>query len=290
MKISKKDYDFICKAMELHPQLSHASNIITKCSGKRSPKEERALELLIPAYAKYLRNILSIKKFDEETVYQKVALLNAYYNYMHTNGLDQAFTSQGKFRPTILEEFLFLLFKDYVNDIKEKEDQDNVLDSGNVKAYSNIYFKAKNFIDFIHSPEIGVNEKDQDYAIYRTFDISINKAEPMQIRIPAVAIEAKTYVDKTMLDSIIATAEKIKSGNPYTRFITVAERYDVSYAVDPAYSRIDQIYVLRKSMRKTEWCDIDQQVVWRMVRETIAHLERPWSDIEKRIKEEGVII
>ena len=290
MKINKKDYDFICQAMESYPQLSHASNIITKCSGKRSPKEERALESLIPEYAKYLHKILNIKKYDQESIYQKVALLNAYYNYMHTHGLDQVFSSQGKFRPTVLEEFLFLLFKDYVNDIKKKEDQDNVLNSGNVKAYSNIYFKAKNFIDFIHTPEIGVNEKDQDYAIYRTFDISINKAEPMQIRIPAVAIEAKTYVDKTMLDSIIATAEKIKSGNPYTRFITVAERYDVSYAVDPAYSRIDQIYVLRKSMRKKEWCDIDQQVVWRMVRETIAHLERPWSDIEKRIKEEGVII
>lgn len=290
MKIIKNDYDFICKTMESHPQLSHASNIITKCGSKRSPKEERALELLIPQYAQYLRKMLSTKGYDESAVCEKVVLLNAYYNYMHANELDQAFSSQGKFRPTILEEFLFLLFKDYVNDVKAKEDRDNVLNSGNVKAYSNIYFKAKNFIDFIHSPEIGVNEKDQDYAIYRTFDISINKAEPMQIRIPAIAIEAKTYVDKTMLDSIIATAEKIKSGNPYTRFITVAERYDVSYAVDPAYSRIDQIYVLRKSMRKTERCDIDQQVVWRMVRETIAHLERPWSDIGKRIKEEGVII
>lgn len=290
MKINKNDYDFICKALDSYPQLSHASNIITKCRGKRSTNEERALELLIPEYAKYLRKMLRMKKFDEKATYQKVALLNTYYNFMHTNGFDQAFSSQGKFRPTILEEFLFLLFKDYVNNIKEKEDKDNVLHSGNVKAYSNIYFKAKNFFDFIHSPEIGINEKDQDYAIYRTFDISINKAEPMQIRIPAIAIEAKTYVDKTMLDSIIATAEKIKSGNPYTRFITVAERYDVSYAVDPAYSRIDQIYVLRKSMRKTEWCDIDKQVVWRIVRETIAHLERPWSDIEKRIKEEGVII
>ena len=112
----------------------------------------------------------------------------------------------------------------------------------------------------------------------------------MQIRIPAVAIEAKTYIDKTMLDSIIATAEKVKSGNPHTRFIAVAERYDVSFSVDPAYSRIDQIYVLRKSMRKSEWIDIDENVVWRMVDETIKHLERPWSDIETRIKEDGVII
>ena len=185
---------------------------------------------------------------------------------------------------------MFLLFKDYVKEIKTREDSEGVLDSGAVKAYTNIYFKAKDFKDFIKSPEIGINEKDQDYAIYRTFDISIDKANTMQIRIPAVAIEAKTYIDKTMLDSIIATAEKIKSGNPHTRFIAVAERYDVSFAVDPAYSRIDQIYVLRKTMRKSEWLDIDENVVWRMFDETIRHLERPWSDIETRIKEDGVII
>ena len=39
-----------------------------------------------------------------------------------------------------------------------------------------------------------------------------------------------------------------------------------------------------------EQLDIDEDVVWRMVDETIKHLERPWSDIETRIKEDGVII
>ena len=287
---TSKDYKYICDARDKFPQLSHASNIITKSNGTLSAREKEALALLIPKYASYLKKILSLSKYDKESIGKKVGYLNEYYNFMHNNKLDTAFSAQGKFRPTILEEFLFLLFKDYVDVVKEREDDDNVLDSGAVKAYSNLYFKAKNFRDFIKSPEIGVNEKDQDYAIFRTFDISINKADPLQIRIPALAIEAKTYIDKTMLDSIIATAEKIKSGNPHTRFIAVAERYDVSFAVDPAYSRIDQIYILRKTMRKSEWIDIDKDVVWRLFDETIKHLERPWSDIEARIKDDGVII
>lgn len=287
---NSKEYIFVCEARELHPQLSHASNIIAKASGTLSEKEYAALKLLIPKYAQYLKKMLPISSYDKNAIWKKVDLLNEYYNFMHDNGLDRVFSAQGKFRPTILEEFLYLLFKDYVEVVKSKDDVDNVLNSGAVKAYSNLYFKAKNFSEFIKSPEIGVNEKDQDFAIYRTFDISINKANPLQIRIPALAIEAKTYIDKTMLDSIIATAEKIKSGNPHTRFIAVAERYDVSFAVDPAYSRIDQIYVLRKTMRKSEWIDIDKKVVWRMFEETIKHLERPWSDIETRIKEEGIII
>ena len=253
-------------------------------------KEKSALDLLIPQYADYLREMLGISGFDKASIQEKVDYLNEYYNFMHYNQLDRAFSSQGKFRPTILEEFLYLLFKDYVDSVKRRYDKKGVLGSGAVKAYSNLYFKAKNFSDFIKSPEIGVNEKDQDYAIFRTFEISINKSAPLEVRIPALAIEAKTYIDKTMLDSIIATAEKIKSGNPHTRFIAVAERYDVSYTVDPAYSRIDQIYILRKAMRKTEWKEIDKDVVWKMFEETVSHLERPWSDIESRIKNEGVVI
>ena len=287
---NSKEYKFISEARELHPQLSHASNIVAKASGNLSAKESAALETLIPKYAQYLKKMLRISGYDKTSVGRKVDALNEYYNFMHDNGLDRVFSAQGKFRPTILEEFLFLLFKDYVDVVKRKDDVDDVLNSGSVKAYSNLYFKAKNFSEFIKSPEIGVNEKDQDFAIYRTFEISIHNADPLQIRIPALAIEAKTYIDKTMLDSIIATAEKIKSGNPHTRFIAVSERYDVSFSVDPAYSRIDQIYVLRKTMRKSEWIDVDKKVVWGMFEETIKHLERPWSDIETRIKDDGVII
>lgn len=288
--MKNKDYKYICEARDNHPQLSHASNIVTKMSGNLSKKEEEALDLLVPVYAAYLKKILNLTKYDKESVGKKVDYLNEYYNFMHDKQLDKVFSAQGKFRPTILEEFMYLLFKDYVEVVKQREDSEDVLDSGAVKAYSNLYFKAKNFSDFIKSPEIGVNEKDQDYAIFRTFDISINQADPLQIRIPALAIEAKTYIDKTMLDSIIATAEKIKSGNPHTRFIAVAERYDVSFAVDPAYSRIDQIYILRKAMRKSEWIDIDKKVVWKMFDDTISHLERPWSDIESRIKNDGIVI
>lgn len=284
------NYDYICETKGKYPQLSHASNIITKYSGKLKSKEEDALTKLIPEYSNYLHKMMELSAYDKYAIEKKVDYLNEYYNFMHNNDLENAFSSQGKFRPTILEEFLYLLFKDYVELVKQRYDDNDVLGSGAVKAYSNLYFKAKDFKDFIKTPEIGVNEKDQDYAIYRTFDITINEKTPLQIRIPAIAIEAKTYIDKTMLDSIIATAEKIKSGNPHTRFIAVAERYDVSYAVDPAYSRIDQIYILRKSIRKNDWADIDKDVVWRLFEETTQHLERPWSDIGARIRNEGVVI
>lgn len=282
--------DYIKLQLSSMPQLCHASNIVGKCSGKSAANAESALNSIIQEYGKYLRNMLAIGGTDESAVRVKVKHLNAYYNFIHSNGYDNLFSAQGKFRPTVLEEFLFLLFKDVVKEKKALFDTENVLSSGSVKAYTNIYFKAKGLQDFIQSPEIGVNEKDQDFAIYRTFDISVNGAPSRRIQIPAVAIEAKTYIDKTMLDGIIATAEKLKNGNPYTRFVAVAERYDVSIEVDPSYSRIDQIYILRKGMKKGEWADIDERVVLRLYNETINHLNRPWSDVQKRLEEDGVIL
>ena len=284
-------YDIILKQLRKYPQLSHASNILVKSNTSLKPKEGEALLNIAKHYIEYLQGVLAIKGFDNNSINKKTDLLNGYYNFMHNNNYDDLFTSQSKFRPTILEEYLFLLFKDLVQHYKDEyHDTENVLTSGSVKAYTNLYFKSKDLPDFITSPAIGINQKDQDFAIFRTFDISINGEQPKKIQIPAVAIEAKTYIDKTMLDSIIATAEKLKSGNPHTRFIAVAERYDVSFDVDPAYSRIDQIYILRKSMRKNGWENIDNKVVLKLFNETKEHLERPWSDVKTRLTNEGVII
>ena len=282
--------EYINRQLSIHPQLCHASNLLGKRTSRLKRPQRDALNTIVAKYADYLQAILSIEGDDEKSIGKKVDCLNDYYNYFHNNNYDNIFSSQGKFRPTILEEFLYLLFKDIVDEKKRLYDTENVLSSGSVKAYTNLYFRAKSLQDFIQSPEIGINEKDQDFAIYRTFNISVNNAPVRCIQIPAVAIEAKTYIDKTMLDGIIATAEKLKSGNPYTRFVAVAERYDVSMAVDPSYSRIDQIYILRKGMRKDEWKNIDTNVVLRLYYETLLHLNRPWSDVQKRLNEEGVIL
>lgn len=284
-------YDIISEKLRTYPQLSHASNILVKSNASLKPIESDALLNIANHYVEYLDGVLAVHEFDNDAINQKTELLNGYYNFMHENSYDDLFSSQSKFRPTILEEYLFLLFKDLVQHYKaEYNDTENVLTSGSVKAYTNLYFKSKDLPDFISSPAIGINQKDQDFAIFRTFNISINGEPPKKIQIPAVAIEAKTYIDKTMLDSIIATAEKLKSGNPHTRFIAVAERYDVSFDVDPAYSRIDQIYILRKSMRKNEWENIDNNVVLKLFKETKEHLERPWSDVKTRLANEGIII
>ncbi len=102
-------------------------------------------------------------------------LLNDYYNFFFENGYDNVFSSQGKFRPTILEEFMFILFKDYIIELKEEYiDEHNVINSGAAKAYTNLYFTSPNLKKFIENPSVEINFKDRDFAIYRDYDLDIN--------------------------------------------------------------------------------------------------------------------
>jgi hypothetical protein len=274
-----------------YSQLCHANNIFVKWNDSKLTKKQReALENIVQQYYTYLKSNIDLDGFSEEDITKRVKYLNEYYNYYNEKGYDYIFTSQGKFRSTILEEFMFILFKDYIDYLKrEYKDDSNAIHGGAAKAYTNLYFTSTNFENFVKAPTIEINVKDQDFAIYREFDLKINE-KTKHLRIPIVAIEDKTYIDKTMLEGIIATAEKIKNGNPYALFIAVAENYDVDLSVDPAYSRIDQIYVLRKCKRKEAWADIDPAVVIKLFNEVKKHIERPWSDVESKMRKEGVII
>lgn len=282
---------FLGTTNRVHHQLCHCANLLTKWENSRlTPTQTDALFSILSRYYDYLNGNLNLNGYSQDVVVERVRLLNGYYNFLHENGYDNTFTSQGKLRPTILEEFMYLLFKDYVAYLKEHyQDTLDVIDSGSAKAYTNLYFTSSNLQNFIQSPAIEINVKDQDFAIFRNFTLTVNEGRK-DIRIPIVAIENKTYIDKTMLEGVISTAEKVKSGNPYALFVAVSENYDVDLRVDPAYSRIDQIYVLRKCKRKEAWADIDPAVVWRLFSQVQNHVERPWSDVESRMRNDGVIL
>lgn len=279
--------DVIKGLFEREPQLVHASNLYKKYIDPSSTdiKKEK-LEDISSKYLEYITKHNELHGYSDDVILQRTRLLADYYNFFKEKHYDQLYTAQSKFRPSILEEFLYLLFRDY---IKELNGEEELIESGRAQAYTNLFFRAKDFIEFKNDPQIGINNKDQDFAIYREIKLVVNDRITEVVNVPIVAIEAKTFIDKTMLDSIIATAEKLKNGNPHTRFVAVAEYYDVSKKVDPAYSRIDQIYILRCSKRRV-WQDINPDVVLKLFRDVKEHIERPWSDIEYKLKHEGVIL
>lgn len=178
-----------------HKALIHASNILKKaedCAKESYPSNKSdKLKLLIQEYLKYVNEQLSIKLETaecfsgshpeivnevNESIANRVKLLNDYYQFFEDNKIEGkgGFDSRSKIRSTILEEFMYFLFKDYVDQLnKDCNIGSSILQNGSVKAYSNLYFTAPNLKEFVKSPTIEFNTKDQDYAIYRTVDISI---------------------------------------------------------------------------------------------------------------------
>lgn len=294
--MTTEDKSFLKEACKRCPFLVHARNILTKDGQKTLTQTQRtALDYFASPYVKYLKSNLALKGYSQSVVEKRVALLNGYYKYFydydssHTTKLDKVFSSKSKFRPTVLEEFLSLALHDLIEELI-KSDPNAHVEIGSVKAYANLYFYGEGFLEFAKEPRIGINEKDQDFAVYRNIKIQIDDSKPREASVPVVAIECKTYVDKTMFEGAAATAEKLKAGNPYTMFGIVAETYEIDKNFIPAYSRVDQVYVLRKGTRKGAVKPIDSAVVFSLVQDVKKHLLKPWVNIEKKLEEEGLLI
>ena len=269
----------------------HGKNILAKLNKYRGLKDEQKEELkkiVIPAYKEWKLGNEELKGYSSSEIKKRIEFLNTYKGKIR----DVTFSSQSKFHSSVIEEFLYYLFRDLIDDLNSKSQKrhETRIILGGARAYTNLYFAPKNLSSFLEKPNMKINVKDQDFAIYRKIKIEAD-SESATINVPVVSIECKTYIDKTMLEGSIATAEKIKNGNPYCLFLIVTEWYDVSYDVDPAYSRIDQIYVLRKQKRKADSENpIDYKVTLDLFDFVKDHLEREWSNINEKLTKEGKII
>ena len=165
-----------------------------------------------------------------------VAALNEYKNFVRRE--NTGFTAQSQFESSILEEFLCQILKArFGND---------VLMYGSVKAYSSMYFSHGSKEEFKRAIDLKLNVKDQDVGIYKQEVIRTADGKKHKIFVPIVCIECKTYLDKTMYEGSVATAMKIKSGNPHCLFFIVTETYAVAADVEISLTPIDNIYILRK--------------------------------------------
>jgi hypothetical protein len=60
---------------------------------------------------------------------------------------------------------------------------------------------------------------------------------------------------------------------------------EISPDVDPKYSSIDQIFVLRKSSkRKSENLPIYEDVIWDLFQYVRNHINSSWSNVQKKLE------
>jgi len=287
------NYEEIKTFLENMPESAvHAKNFLRKLDGdkfgtRNKFKDKKEAIYFFEKYKEFYDCIHEHwieKEKSLENIERIVNCLNEYKGFVIKNS---KFSSQSKFEPTILEEFIFWLFYDEIRSYSTDK-----INGGSIKAYCNIYFSPQSMNDFISNPSFFQNTKDQDFAIYRSVKLKADETIEEELKIPVVSIECKTYLDRTMLEGSIATAEKIKLGNPHARFYIVTERYEVKSDVDIAYTKIDQIFVLRKQFqcRNGKLNPIYHDVVWNLYREILDYLHSPWADVETKVKESGIVL
>lgn len=186
-----------------------------------------------------------ITEQDFGVILERTRLLNEYKDFVDRQKYAEKFDSRSNLHSSILEEFMFYLFKDLVGSFS------NEALLGKSKTFKDIFFKPDSYQGMLDSPNALIERKDHDFAIGVKVISKIRcqgsqKEEEYVWDLPAVAIECKTYLDKTMLQDASTAAEQLQHRNPNALYIVVAEWLKLTESVNLRKFKIDQIYVLRK--------------------------------------------
>lgn len=215
---------------------------------------DNVIEELNKRYEFWSNESIRLNSENENELKEKVKILNEYKNFVDilTNE-DNYFKMQDKMSSSIMEEFLFYLFKD-IPSIKSNVEK-SLIYMGAANAYTDLSFAPKNIKDFLMYPNVFINYKNQDFTISKfikcTFECNGNQ-EHREIIVPTVAIECKTFIPSTMLGQSIYEAQLLKQGNPYSLYIIVAETNALSDDVNLKNIPIDEIFILRKQKRNSQ--------------------------------------
>lgn len=221
---------------------------------------------------------------DYEIIEERVRLFNDYKDFLDQQQYAEQFDSRSNLHSSALEEFMYYLFKDLVTDYSQ-----HAL-IGKSHAFKDIFFRCASYYEMITQPHTMVEKKDHDFVIGATINATfqcegMRTIECESFDMPAVAIECKTYLDKTMLEGASTAAEQLKSRNPNAIYYVVAERLKLTEAVNLKKYKVDQIYVLRKQKntdREYRYLDgyvsnpIYTDVVWHLFNSVRTYLATDW--------------
>ena len=235
------------------------------------------------------------KEEDEDVITKRVKLFSEYKDFIDQQKYAEKFDSRSNLHSSVLEEFMFYLFEDLVANLSK------TALIGKAHTVKDFFFMPKSFKDMTILPNIRTEKKDHDFVIGVNIDANFTcegqeKSESEKFQVPAIAIECKTYLDKTMLEGASTAAEQLKMRNPNSLYIVVSEWLKLTEAVNLNKFGVDQIYVLRKQkntdreFRYSESYDkkpIATDVVIHLFNTVRKHLVTDWEGSIKNRLERG---
>ena len=140
----------------------HGRNILAKLKNwsSLSDTQRKQLQIALKEYKKWKKINEELVGYSDDILKRRVKRLNDYKEKVENVG----FSAQSKFHSSVIEEFLYYLFRDLLDELNKKAKEDNDGKSkqkillGGIRAYSNLYFAPENLIDFIKTPNMKINE------------------------------------------------------------------------------------------------------------------------------------
>lgn len=224
------------------------------------------------------------KKTDKSIIENRVKLFNEYKDFIDQQHYAEKFDSRSNLHSSVLEEFIYYLFRDLVTDFSS-----NAL-IGKARAFKDIFFHPSSYSEMVEEPKANIEIKDHDFVIGVNIELSLNckgedKKQNETLQVPAIAIECKTYLDKTMLEGSSTAGEQLLTRNPNSMYIVVAEWLKLTEKVNLKKYKVDQIFVFRKQKNTDREFRYDEGYIknpiypdvvialFNLVRE---HLTNPW--------------
>jgi hypothetical protein len=234
---------------------THGDNLNQKLTSSRKYKDENSIKLLqdiLPIYEKWKSDNINLKgpyvetsENDLELLTQRVKLFEEYKTFIDAAIYAVNFDSRSNLHSSVLEEFLYYLFRDLVEQLSK-----NAL-IGKSHSFKDIFFMPTSYKTMLEKTHAKIEIKDHDFVI-GTYAISKFKTqgssqeENINFELPAIAIECKTYLDKTMLEGASTAADQLKVRNPNALYFVVAEWLKLTENINIGKYKVDQIYILRK--------------------------------------------
>lgn len=282
------------KGMDTPGVLVHGANIKQKLRHTAKYRDIHSRKLINEIETHYQAWNLANKKLrgpfrtpseqDTLTIQRRVELFSAYKEFIDSQAYAEAFDSRSNLHSSVLEEFMYYLFRDLV------ADSSGTPLIGKSRTFKDIFFQAESYENMLLVPKFQIERKNHDFVIGTTYMLQVkptgapNEASN-KIEIPAVVIECKTYLDKTMLEGSSSAAEQLKARNPNAIYIVVMEWLKLTNAINIKKYKVDQIYVFRKQkntdrefrfLEGYEKKPIDFAVVFHLYNFVRDHLTSDW--------------
>lgn len=187
-------------------------------------------------------------------------IFNDYYSKLISFRIAHNINSQSKWDSTFLEEISSYLFKD-IPEIASGE-----YGIFNKKIYAGLKINTDKHIEMI--------TKDVDFCIGKKVQMTLTGQPPVDLLLPIVAVEVKTYLDATMFGEVKSSSKSIRSASPNSKtyvlmgYKNIANEHLIAARQD---STLTEIFVLQAN----ENAPFDQNTIyeyWKEINDTVANL------------------